>query len=74
MGSIARMDPKLPSKCWDVSWPSSPTPNSKSFFSKVIGLNQPPLKIFQYISKLNFVAHGVKFSVLELICIYDIGT
>ena len=41
MGSIARMDPKLPSKCWDVSWPSPPTPSSKSFFSKVIGLNPP---------------------------------
>ena len=26
------------------------------------------LKILHYISKLNFVAHGVKFSVLELIC------
>ena len=32
MGSIARMDPKLPSKFLDVSWPSSPTPSSKSFF------------------------------------------
>ena len=27
MGSIARMDPKLPLKCQDVSWPSRPTPN-----------------------------------------------
>ena len=34
MGSIARMDPKLPSKCWDVSWPSPPTPSSKYFFPK----------------------------------------
>ena len=32
MGSIARMDIKLPSKCRDVSWPSPKTPNSKSFF------------------------------------------
>ena len=32
MGTIASMDPKLPSKCRDVSWPSPPTPNSKSFF------------------------------------------
>ena len=32
MGSIARMDPKLPSKCRDVSWASPLTPNSKSFF------------------------------------------
>ena len=32
MGSIGRMDPKLSSKCRDVSWPSPPTPNSKSFF------------------------------------------
>ena len=45
MGSIARMDPKLPSKCQDVSWPSLPTPNSKSFFSKVKGLN-PPLSFW----------------------------
>ena len=36
MGSIERMDPKLPSKCRDVSWPSPPIPSSKSFFSKVI--------------------------------------
>ena len=36
---IARMDPKLPSKCQNVSWPSPPTPNSKSFFSKMKGLN-----------------------------------
>ena len=28
------------------------------------------LKILHYISKLNFVAHGVKFGVLELICTY----
>ena len=32
MGSIARMNLKHPSKCRDVSWPSPPTPNSKSFF------------------------------------------
>ena len=32
MGSIARMDPKLPSKFRDVSWPSPPTPNSKLIF------------------------------------------
>ena len=42
MGSIARLNPKLPLKCSDVSWPSPLTPNSKSFFSKVIGLNPPP--------------------------------
>ena len=36
MGSIARMNPKLPPKCRDVSWPSPPTPNSKSFFWKSI--------------------------------------
>ena len=34
MGSIALMDTKLPSKSWDVSWPSPPTPNYKSFFTK----------------------------------------
>ena len=34
MGSITRMDSKLPSKCRDVFWPSSPTPRSKSFFPK----------------------------------------
>ena len=28
------------------------------------------LKILHYISKLNFVAHGVKFGVLKLICTY----
>ena len=28
------------------------------------------LKILHYISELNFVAHGVKFGVLKLICIY----
>ena len=33
MGSNARMDLKLPSKFWDVSWPSPPTPSSKSFFT-----------------------------------------
>ena len=33
MGSNARMDPKLPSKFWDVSWPPPPTPSSKSFFT-----------------------------------------
>ena len=32
MGSIARMDPKLPSKWQDVSWPSPPTPNAKYIF------------------------------------------
>ena len=32
MGSIARMDPKIPLKCRDVSWPSPSTPSSKSFF------------------------------------------
>ena len=31
LGNIARMDPKLSSKCRDVSWPSPPTPSSKSF-------------------------------------------
>ena len=35
MGSIARMDPKLPLKSQDVSWPSPPTPNSKSFFQSL---------------------------------------
>ena len=35
MGSIARMDPKLPSKCRDVSWASPLTPNSKSFFPNI---------------------------------------
>ena len=34
MGSNAHMDPKLPSKFRDVSWPSPPTPSSKSFFPK----------------------------------------
>ena len=34
MGNMPRMDPKLPSKCQDVSWPSPPTPSSKSFFPK----------------------------------------
>ena len=44
MGSIARMDPKLTSKCRDVSWPSLPTPSScQNRFSKVIGLNPHPL-------------------------------
>ena len=38
MGSIARMDLKLPSKFRDVSWPSPATPNL-NFFSKVKGLN-----------------------------------
>ena len=33
MGSNARMDPKLPSKFWDVSWPPPPTPSSKTFFT-----------------------------------------
>ena len=32
VGDNARMDPKLPLKCRDVSWPSPPTPSSKSFF------------------------------------------
>ena len=27
MGSIARMDSKLPTKCQDVSWPTPPTPS-----------------------------------------------
>ena len=43
MGSIVRVYPKLPSTCRDVSWPSPPTPSSKSFFQsyKVIGLTPP---------------------------------
>ena len=36
MGSIASMDLQLPSKCRGVSWPSPPTPNSKSFFQSEI--------------------------------------
>ena len=28
------------------------------------------VKILHYVSKLNFLANGVKFSVLELICTY----
>ena len=32
MGSIARMDLKLPSKFRDVSWPFPTTPNSKTCF------------------------------------------
>ena len=31
------------------------------------------LKILHFISKLNFVAHGVKFDVLELIYTYDLS-
>ena len=42
IGSIARMDPKLPSKCRDVSWPSAPTPNSKSFFQSERPEPPPP--------------------------------
>ena len=42
MGSIARMELKLPSKFRDVFWPSPPTSNLKSFFSKAKGLNPPP--------------------------------
>ena len=29
MGNIARIDPKPPTKCRDVSWPFPPTPSSK---------------------------------------------
>ena len=35
MGKIARMDPKLPSKGWDVPWPTPSTRISKSRFFKV---------------------------------------
>ena len=42
MGSIARIDLKVPSKCWDVSWPSPPTPNSKYFFFQSESPEPPP--------------------------------
>ena len=47
MGSIARMDLKLPLKCQDVSWPSPLTPNLKSFFqSERPEPLPPPLSLY----------------------------
>ena len=37
---------------------------------KSVKMNFNTLKILHYISKLNCVAHGVKFGVLEPICTY----
>ena len=41
MGNIARMDPKLSSKCRDVSWPSPSTPSSNPFVQN--DRPEPPL-------------------------------
>ena len=43
MGSIARMDPKLPQKYRKVSWPSRSTPRWKSFFQSERP-DPPPLR------------------------------
>ena len=51
MGSIVRMDPKLLLNCPDVSsCPGLPL-QARNHFSKVIGLNPPPLRVLML--KLN---------------------
>ena len=51
MGNIARMNPKIPSKCRDVSWRSPPTPSSKSFSFQNDRPGPPPLN---YIFSLSY--------------------
>ena len=46
MRNIASMNPKLPSKCRDVSWHSPPTLSSKSFFQNDRPEPPPPPLIY----------------------------
>ena len=60
MGSIARMDPKLPSKCRDVSWASPLTPNSKSFFPNINNFYENK---FIRLLLLNYIFHACSSSI-----------
>ena len=46
MDSNVHMDPKPPSKYWDVSWPSPWMHNLKSDFKKLIGLTSLKLALY----------------------------
>ena len=69
MGSIAPMDPKLPSKCRDVSLPSPPTPSSKSFFLSDRPEPSPPPLNVMYIDR----GKELGFGLIDIISCGDPG-
>ena len=69
MGNIARIDPKLSSKCRDMSWSSPPTsPSSNSFFQNDRPEPPPPLNKRAFIVVLAIIfARAINVHITRLL-------